>query len=200
MNIEIDRRRRSIGLAVGSFWLVLAGAAFGAWSIFAIDTLSARWVLGGVVVLTSVLLMFGISVIRAAALLPRSTAPRTTEERSLSRRFGVVALGEVIAFATINPIAAMTGHAALIPSLNLAIIGLHFLPLAWLFDVPRYYVMGVLFCGIPMLTLWALPADAMIGSAFGWYVVPSVGCGIVAVLTGAAGLREARQSLTIATP
>lgn len=61
----------------------------------------------------------------------------------------------------------MTGHAALLPSLNLVIIGLHFLPLAWLFDVPRYYAMGLLFCAIPIVTLWALPANTMIGSALG---------------------------------
>jgi hypothetical protein len=38
----------------------------------------------------------------------------------------VVVVVEIIAFAKINPIAAMTGHAALLPSLNLVIIGFIF--------------------------------------------------------------------------
>jgi hypothetical protein len=116
----------------------------------------------------------------------------TAADRLLARRFVIVVAAEIVAFASLNPIFAATGHVSMLPSLNLTIVGVHFLPLAWLFRVPRYYVMGLLFCVIPMSTLWWVPAQASVGSAIGCHVIPTLGCSAVAVLTGAAGLREAR--------
>ena len=92
---------------------------------------------------------------------------------------------------------ASTGNFAVMPSLNLGIVGVHFLPLARLFRVPRYYVMGVLFCFIPAVTLLWFPAQGRVGAVLGWHVIPSIGCGLVAVLVGAAGLLEARHSLQV---
>lgn len=53
-------------------------------------------------------------------------------------------------------VVAATGHFELMPSLNLIIVGIHFLPLAWIFHVPRYYLTGLLFCAVPMITLFAI--------------------------------------------
>lgn len=82
------------------------------------------------------------------------------------------------------------GQWALIAPVDLIIIGLHFLPLARLFDVPRYDVAGILFCAIPVVTMLAVPADGHVGQALSWLVIPSVGCAAVASFTAWAGLRE----------
>ena len=79
---------------------------------------------------------------------------------------------------------------ALIAPLDLMIVGLHFLPLARLFHVPRYSILGVLFCGISIVTMLVIPDGARIGQTFSWFVIPSVGRALIASVTAGAGLRE----------
>jgi hypothetical protein len=188
-------RSRSIGLAGGALWLTAVSAVFVAWSLLLIGTRLADGVLIGAFVVTGAVIAASVLVIRAACRLPKRAFPRTPEERATGRRFAWVVAAEVAAFMIVNPVAAVTGHVELLPSINLAIVGLHFLPLARLFQVPRYYVMGVLFCAIPAATVFSLPANAVLGHALDWYVVPSLGCGLVAMVTSAAGVREAWQGV-----
>ncbi len=189
-------RRRSIGLAGGALWLIAISIVFITWSLLAIETPMARQVLLGTFVLLGALVVAGVVVIRAALGLPKSIAPRTPEEQQIGRRFAWVFGAEMVAFAVVNSIIGATGDFTLMPSLNLIVVGAHFFPLARIFRVPRYYLTGLLFCVIPTVTLLAISKQLVIGHALAWYVVPSLGCGLVASLTAAAGLREAWQSVS----
>lgn len=159
-------------------WLTAVSAVFVIWSLVMIGTPLADGVLIGAIAMTGAVIAAGVVVIRAARRLPKRVSPRTPEERATGRRFAWVVGAEVAAFMVVNPVAAVTGHVELIPSLDLTIVGLHFLPLAWLFRVPRYHVMGVLFCAISAATVFSMRADAAVGHALGWYVLPSLGCGL----------------------
>jgi len=92
-----------------------------------------------------------------------------------------------------NYVCVATGRIELIVPLDIAIVGLHFLPLAWLFLVPRYYATGLLFCGVSALVLLLVPARAQVGHAIGWFVLPSLGFAPIAWLTAVANLWEAEQ-------
>lgn len=194
----IAGRRRSIGLAAAAVWLIVISFVFVAWSLLAIGTPVARVMLMGTLFLVAAFVATGIVVIRAALRLPVSTTPRTPEEQQMGRRFAWVFGAEMAAFAVVNPVLSATRHFELMPSLNLIVVGVHFLPLARIFRVPRYFVTGLLFCAIPVFTLIFIPKEFEIGDTLGWYVVPSLGCGLVALLTAAAGLREAWQSVSLA--
>jgi|HubBroStandDraft_6_1064221.scaffolds.fasta_scaffold401857_2 hypothetical protein len=195
MSINIDRPR-SIGLASGTLWLTTASAAFAIWSLASIGTPAAKRTLICAIIVAAALIAAGVVAMRAALRLPRGASPRTAEEgRAIRRQFAWVFGAEIAALAIANPIAAATGHPKLIPSLSVMIIGLHFLPLAWIFRVPRYYVMGLLFCGIPVVMMLSMSAYAHVGHAVGWFVIPGLGCGIVGALTAAAGLRESWKSM-----
>lgn len=189
-------RRRNIGLAAGALWLIAISFVFVAWSLLAIGTLMAIYVLIGTIVLLCIIVVAGILVIRATLGLPKSVAKKSPEELQIMRKFAVVVVIEVLAFAVVNSIVGVTRNFELIPSLNLIIVGIHFIPLAKVFRVPRYYITGLFFCIIPIATLLAIPKNVMIGQTIAWYVVPSLGCGFVASLTSVAGLREAWQSVS----
>jgi hypothetical protein len=189
-------RRRSIGLAGGALWMIAISFVFVTWSLLAIGTPMARQVLIGTFVLMGVLVAVGVVVIRAALGLPDSIAPRTSEEQQIGRRFAWVVGAEVLAFAVVSAVAGATRNFALMPSLNLIVVGVHFFPLARIFRVPRYYFTGLLFCAIPMVTLLAIPKAFAVGHALAWYVVPGLGCGLVASLIATAGLREAWHSVS----
>ena len=194
MNAPLDRPH-AVGLAAGALWLTAVCAAFVIWSLLAIGTPAARDALIGALVITASLIATSIVVIRAALHLPGGDSPPSPQGLAIRRRFIWVVVAELAALAVVNPIAAVTGHFALIPSLDLIIVGVHFLPLAWIFKVPRYYATGLLFCAIPTVVLFSISKHAFVGQAHAWFVIPSLGCGLVGALTAAAGLREARQSV-----
>lgn len=200
MNTLIDRAR-SIGLAIGALWLTTASAAFAIWSLIVIRTPAAKGTLIGALVIATALIATGVVVTRATLHLPGGVSPRTREEgRAIRRRFAWVFGAELAALAVVNPILAFTGHFKLLPSLDVMIIGIHFLPLARIFRVPRYYVTGLLFCAIPTAMLLSMSQHARVGNAVAWFVIPGLGCGLVGAATAAAGLREAWQSVIALRP
>ena len=189
-------RRRSIGLAGGALWLIAISFVFVTWSLLAIGTPLARLMLIGSYALGGVLILTSIGMIRAALRLPVSTVPQTPEEQQIGRRFAWVVGIEVLALAVVNSIITVAGNFELSPSLSLIVVGVHFFPLARIFHVPRYNITGLLFCVIAVVTLLAIPKKFEIGYALAWFVVPSMGCGFVAIVIAAASLRESWYSLS----
>lgn len=195
-------RRRIIGLAGAALWLIVASAGFLLLSLWLIGTSQARQAMLIAGAIAAPLIGINIGVIRAVVRLPGGLPARTQEEQATFRAFVRVGIAEVAAFMAVNPVFVATHHVELVVPLDVAIVGAHFLPLARIFKVPRYYLLGGLFCGVAVLTLLLFSKDASIGHAAAWYVVPSFGCAPVACLIAAANLREAwrfvRQSRPLA--
>ncbi len=185
-------RSRMLGMASAAIWLVAISAAFTVLSLAMIGTPLARIVLVGVLLAVTVYIAGGVAVIRVTLRLP-SDPPRTPEVRVMLRRFYLVVIAEVIAIMVANGICAGTQHLELCAPLDLLIVGIHFLPLAWIFRVPRYYWMGGLFCLASVLTLVLVPVHAQVGAADAWFVIPTFACTAVAWVTAAFNLREVQQ-------
>lgn len=188
-------RRRAVGMTIGALWLIVAGAAFATWALVMINTTVA---VGGLVVmlmLVAALIVVGVAMVRAVLRLPGRVPPKTPREERMGRQFVWVVVAEFAAFMVVNGFLSITKRFIFIEPLDLIIVGIHFLPLAYLFDVRRYYLMGALFCAIPALTLLAVSRATLVGDVQAWYVLPSLGCSAVAVLTGAASLREVKLLL-----
>ena len=188
-------KRRLLGMAGAAIWLVAISAAFTILSLTMIGTAVARIVLVGVLFAVAVYIAGGARVIRSILRSPGGIPPRSAEERIVMRRFAPVVVAEVIAIMVVNGICAVTQHLELLVPLDLLIVGIHFLPLAWIFGVPRYYVMGGLFCLVIALTLGLIPVHLQIGAAAAWFVIPTFGCTLVAWGTAAFNLREVTISL-----
>jgi len=148
-----------------------------------------------VIIALAALVLFGIGIaaLRAVLGVKDLTPPRPGEAGRLGRRFRAIAGAEGLVITGVTLACVFTHRWALIAPLDLVIVGIHLLPLARLFNVPRYNITGVLFCVIPILTMVSIPSDALIGHALSWLVVPSVGCALVAFITAWAGLREVGQ-------
>jgi hypothetical protein len=177
---------------MGGLWAVAVGGGAVTFSLLVIDTWPRSVTVGWIVSLAA-LIAIAVVVIRAGLRLPRDDRAMKPGGNQLRKRFLLVFGVELLAFAIVNPVLAIHRQFELMPAANLVIIGLHFLPLARVFVVPRYYLMGALFCLIPMATIFATSKDFLVGHALAWYVVPTIGCGVVATLTGIAGLRESWQ-------
>jgi hypothetical protein len=144
------------------------------------------------------LCVFIVETMRSVLRTPPHAVPIEPEgTRIMMRRFGWVVTAEVAAFFVVARVCLAKHHWAWIVPLDLMVVGLHFLPLASLFRVPRYYAVGALFCVIPALTMVLIPATAHVGHALSWVVLPSLGCAMVALATAGLGLAEVRRSLAM---
>ena len=99
-------------------------------------------------------------------------------------------VAEVAAWALVSYVCVAIHHVALLVPLDVVILGLHFLPLARIFENRRYYPLGVLICGVAILTLAIFREDAYIGRAIAWYVVPALGCAPAVWIVAGANLGE----------
>ena len=171
---------RLLGIAGAALWLVAVSAGFTILSLVMIGTSAARFVLVGVVIAAMAYVVIGVGMIRTIRRIPAAITARTPKERVILRRFVYIVIGE---------------HLELLVPLDVLIVGIHFLPLASLFKVPRYYTMGGLFSLVSVLTLVFVPVSTQIGAAAAWFVIPTLGCTAAAWMTAAFNLREAWQSI-----
>ncbi len=200
MAITFYERRRNLGAAGGSLWLVVVGIVYAAWSLLEVQSSAATLLLVGISVFAVALILFGIAMTRGVARLPflPGTATSQAQGRRLMRRFGLIFAAECLAIAIASVVCTSTHHWRLTVPLILVIVGLHFLPLAKLFLVPRYYITGALFCVIPIVTMLSVPAHARIGQSLSWITIPTVGCALVSLATAWAGLNEVRRFVVAA--
>jgi hypothetical protein len=188
-------RYRGIGLAGGSLWLIAVGTVFASWSLLAARSTRATALLAVLFSIAIGLTIFGIAMIRSAIRSPHAAIAHPAEGRRIRRQFGIIVAAEAICCAAVNIVCVAEHHWRFIVPLTLIIVGIHFLPLANLFAVPRYYATGALFCAIPIVTMLLIPASTHIGHSLSWIVLPSVGCAAVALITAWAGLNEVRRFL-----
>ena len=191
------QKRRMLGLAGAAIWMVAISTGFSVWALTMIGASLPRFVLASVLVGGILYLAIGAGVIRAILRSASAVLPRTLEDRTMLRRFAWVGAAEVIGIMVVNGICAVTQHLELLVPLDLMIVGIHFLPLARIFRVPRYYLLGALFALVPVLTIVLVPVHAQVGAADAWFVIPTFGCSAAAWATSAFNLREAVKSLSL---
>jgi hypothetical protein len=193
MAITFYELRRNLGLAGGCLWLVTVGTVYAAWSLLTVRSALATSLLAAMCIFAAGMYFFGIAMIRGVRQLPFLPADRPSEGRRISSQFAMIVAAEGAAIAAVSVACERTHHWRFIVPLILIIVGLHFLPLARLFAVPRYYVTGALFCAIPIVTMVSIPASAHVGHALSWITIPAVGCALVSLGTAWAGLNEVRR-------
>jgi hypothetical protein len=186
---------RNLGLAGGSLWLIAAGTGFVIWASATVHSGIATALLAIVSASAITLILFGIALIVGVSRLPHGPVDDPSRRSRLLRGFGITFAAEAAGCALVATICSSTHHWKLIVPLILVVVGLHFLPLARLFEVPRYYLLGALFCAVPIVTIFSTAPSAHIGDALSWIALPSIGCGLAALATGWAGLMEVHQFL-----
>jgi hypothetical protein len=149
-------RSYTLGLAIGSLWLIVAAVGCSITVLALMDMQAATVVLAAVLAGAVVVATGAVFVIRAAARLPKDTASAKSGP-TMRRWFIIVFAVEVALIVVVAWVCATTRHFEYIVPLDLVIVGAHFLPLAWLFGVPRYNVLGAGFCAIAIAVMLMKP-------------------------------------------
>jgi hypothetical protein len=184
-----------VGLSFGTLWLIAVSTGFSIYSFSMTRTASVRAALVMVLLVAGTLLAMSIRQIAIALKLPnepRSLAEQRTGQQ-IRARFALIFALEIVAIGLVNLACFYTHHLSLMVPLDLIIVGIHFMPLAKLFGVPRYTILGWLFCIASILTLLLVPANAHHATFVGRSVYSSLGCSASALLISAGNLLELRR-------
>ena len=154
----------------------------------------APWLLIVALLIGVTLLGGGVTLWRGPGRLPDVALP---EADTTGRWFLIVFATEGIASGIASYLCNVNGRFDLFFPIRAIIVGLHFLPLARLFDVSFYYAVGMLLCLLGIIALLAVPervtlADReMLGRSL------LVGFGAAAILwaTGLTLWRQGAQAL-----
>lgn len=170
-----------IGLAIGQIFLTLISTAYA----------SMLWILGqnpaqvslivvGVGLVGLVLLGASLVLLRSALRLPADTSPETRSiGKKMGLHFGLVLLAEGVIIGAITTLLSQTNHGDWSIPMIYFIVGLHFFPLAFVFRIRPYIVLGCLWVIISVLTVIFTPASLVLGQDLSaWVFFPIVGCGL----------------------
>ena len=132
---------RNLGLAGGSLWLISVGTFFAGWSLLAVRSSLATTLAVFLATAAAALIVFGVLLLRSVRRLPHGHATDGGEaRRKMARQFGLIVAAEGVGCSLVAAACLRAHNWELIVPLCLVIVGLHFLPLARLFRVPRYNV------------------------------------------------------------
>lgn len=180
-------RRFAIGLTIGSIWLIVASIGFSGGTLGLAGGAYAKFGLPAVLIAGGILICAGIVVLRQTLSLPKVAAPA----RGVKRPFLLVLLAEIAGWNIANAACVIFWTWRAIAAVDLIIVGLHFLPLAGVFKVPRYRILGVLFCVVSIGTLTCVPREAQTGNVASWIALPTFGCSAIASVFGLIGIVQA---------
>jgi hypothetical protein len=180
------RGRASAGLLLAFF-----GAAWWGWGVggiqglFSGETTAFYSIL---VLATGILVIGGIFLLRAARRLPRDTSPagraRDAAVGKRNRAFGMVFALEMVIIALGVILLNVFHHPEFRLPFVTIVVGVHFLPLARLFAVRLYSVIGILFVLVGVIVVLAVPVSTMIGNLLAWDVLVGSTCAFILWLTG----------------
>lgn len=167
------------GLGIGCLALSLFGAF---WMLAALNTFSWIWIVACILVPASLLILRSFAVLgdsrQVRAVLP-STPAQTAATALMVRRCGWIFLLEVAAIViAVNLLATHGAQSWILPAIGI-IVGVHFLPLARVFDYSVYNWTGgveAVLCATIGVGTQGHPAatDALIGLVMGlslWFTV-----------------------------
>lgn len=170
------------GRAIGA----LVMTAFGAiWMITGANALSIlNWEIWLIVaIVTGLLCLVALRQLQAARRIPKTpaTASQAKSIQTRRRRFGIILAFEWVPILLVAFVLGRLGHPDFILPAIAVIVGLHFIPLARLFDFPLYYWTGSSF------VLVAVASFAIDHLALR-QAITCLGCGLALWLTTAAVL------------
>ncbi|CAK8583517.1 MULTISPECIES: DUF7010 family protein [Priestia] len=124
-------------------------------------------------------------IIKKSSQLSNEVIKKNREQwRKKSIWFGIIFSLEGLLIAMASYICASTNHLDLFVPIMALIVGAHFFPLASLFQVPIYYITGILLCLLATLVMLTFPVKTIISNhhIMTWWV--SVGFGSALILWG----------------
>lgn len=153
------------GIASGVFFMSLFGMLWAYTGIMGLSGWGMPFLLVIAVAIGIALFIGGIFLMRASRKLTKevSELPEFLDGRRTRYWFNFIFAAEGLAIAIAIAVCRAISHTELIPPVIALIVGVHFFPLAPLFQVRLYYLTGTLLCLIAIFTMVFMPLEVGVG-------------------------------------
>ena len=158
MSQTIIPRAAVRGTAFGVIFMAFFGTLWAGIGIRGLQGWGFLWLLILYLLIGGILLLGGIVLIMNSKRLSNKMVEGDSYRwKRKNMWLGIIIALEGILMATASVICESTNHLDLFVPVMALIVGVHFFPLAHLFQVKLYYISGSLLCLLSIITLIALP-------------------------------------------
>ena len=152
------------GVASGVLFMAFFGTLWASIGIGGLQGWGGPWLAIVAVLVGIALLSGGISLLLASRRLPNQVAEAHTRRwRRTEIWFGIIFATEGLFIVVASVICNALNRFDLFFPIMALIVGVHFFPLAALFQVKIYYLVGALLCLLAMITLLTVPESVTFG-------------------------------------
>ncbi|WP_336637815.1 DUF7010 family protein [Lysinibacillus fusiformis] len=152
------------GTASGVFFMAFFGTLWAYTGIMGLHGWGVPLLLVTAVAIGIALFIGGFSLIRASRELTNQVSKTDLRQgKRTSFWFNIIFAAEGLAIAITIAVCNATRHPELIPVVIALIVGVHFFPLAPLFQVRLYYFTGTLLCLLAIMTWLCVPTKVTLG-------------------------------------
>lgn len=152
------------GTASGVFFMAFFGTLWAYTGIMGLHGWGVPLLLVTAVAIGIALFIGGFSLIRASRELTNQVSKTDLRQgKRTSFWFNIIFAAEGLAIAITIAVCNATRHPELIPVVIALIVGVHFFPLAPLFQVRLYYFTGALLCLLAIMTWLCVPTKVTLG-------------------------------------
>lgn len=185
------------GTASGVMFMAFFGTVWADVGIGGLQVSGAIWLLILAILIGAILFFYGIALIRGSRNLS-NTNPRNS--KNVNKWFNVVFATEFALIIIAAIVCNATAHFDWFFPIMAIIVGVHFFPLAYLFQVKAYYVTGMLLCLLTIVTLLFVPLKVSVGQhqINTWWTLVGLGSMLVLWITSLVILSMGRRLLRIA--
>jgi hypothetical protein len=173
------------GTASGVIFMAFFGTLWAYTGVMGLQGWVVPLLLVAAVIIGIALFIGGLLLIRASRELKNQFSKGDLKRgKSIRFWFNIIFLAEGLAIVISIALCNATRHSELIPLIIAIIVGVHFLPLAHLFQVKLYYFTGTLLCLLAIITLLFIPEKVSLGEYQINAFMSVVGLGSALILWG----------------
>ncbi|MFY0519833.1 DUF7010 family protein [Lysinibacillus sp. UGB7] len=152
------------GTASGVFFMAFFGTLWAYTGIMGLQGWGVPLLLVAAVAIGIALFIGGVSLLRASGELTNQVSKTALRHGKRTRFwFNIIFAAEGLAIAITIAVSNATRHPELIPVVIAIIVGVHFLPLAPLFQIRLYYFTGTFLCLLAIITWLFVPTKVTLG-------------------------------------
>lgn len=152
------------GSGIGVIFMAVFGTLWAGTGIMGLQGWGFPYVELAAIFVGIIMVIVGISLIHASQKMSNQVSEDGARRlKRIGFLFNMVFIAEGLLIGIAIAICNLINQTDLIPGVIAIIVGIHFLPLASLFQIKVYYATGVLLCLLALITLLLVPDTVMVG-------------------------------------
>ncbi len=152
------------GSGIGVIFMAVFGTLWAGTGIMGLQGWGVPYVELAAIFVGIIMVIEGISLIHASQKMSNQVSENGARRlKRIGFLFNMVFIAEAVLIGIAIAVCNLINQTDLIPGVIAIIVGIHFLPLASLFQIKVYYATGVLLCLLALITLLIVPDTFMFG-------------------------------------